>query len=157
HDNAVQFLVRQKPRVLKVLQVGAINTAFARALVAAGDVELYASDNLPSGTAAFDLVVVNRSRIDHSPPTNVVWLGQEGAAGPGQPPSPLPSEVIWLTNHPLTDSISATAIRPGRAVRLPPLEGGTVLLEAGGTPLVDARTTPEGREVRIAFDIESSN
>src|SRR5712671_3860965 len=150
HDNAVQFIVRSKPRPLKVLQIGAINTAFARALAAAGDVELYAGDNLPSDTAAFDLVVVNRSRIDRSPPTNVVWLGQ---GGPAEPPSPLPSGVNWLVDHPLTESIFATSIKPGRADRLPPLEGSTVLLESGGAPLIEARTTPAGREVRIAFDI----
>src|SRR5712671_5581863 len=154
HDNAVQFIVRSKPRPLKVLQIGAINTAFARALAAAGDVELYAGDNLPSDTAAFDLVVVDRSWIDRSPPTNVVWLGR---GGPAESPIPLPSGVNWLVDHPLTESIFATSIKPGRADRLPPLEGSTVLLESGGAPLIEARTTPAGREVRIAFDIESSD
>src|SRR5262249_34834273 len=139
------------------LQIGAINAAFARALAAAGDVELYAGDNLPADTAAFDLVVVNRARLDRSPPTNVVWLGQENATGSGQPPILLPSAADWLMAHPLTELISASSIRPGRAARFAPLEGSTVLLEASGAPLIEARTTPAGREVRIAFDIENSD
>ena len=63
----------------------------------------------------------------------------------------------WLADHALTDSIVSTSIRPGRAYRFASLRGAELLLETGVAPLIEARTTPVGREVRIAFDLDSSD
>src|SRR5205085_1781799 len=59
HDNAVHFVVRPKPRALKILQVGAVSEPLTRALKAAAEVELYAADSVPADAAAFDLIVAN--------------------------------------------------------------------------------------------------
>ena len=43
-DNAVQFVIRPKPRPLKILQLGTVNEALARALKAVDEVEFYTAD-----------------------------------------------------------------------------------------------------------------
>src|SRR5205814_7276056 len=63
----------------------------------------------------------------------------------------------WLMDHPLTESISASSIKPGRMFRFAPLRGAALLLESGGAPMIEARTTSAGREVRVAFDLGSSD
>src|SRR5262249_25035726 len=75
HDTAVQFVVRPKPRVLKILKLGAVSEPLTRALKAAAEVELYAADTPPADTSTFDLVVANGIELARVPGTNVLWLG----------------------------------------------------------------------------------
>src|SRR5262249_5278518 len=157
-DTAVQFVVRPKPRVLKILQLGAVSEPLTRALKAAAEIELYAADTPPANTSAFDLVVVNGIELARPPRTNVLWLGSarssaevNGRAVAATSPSG------WLGDHPLTDTISWISMKPGRAYQFSHLPGAKMLLESGGVPLIEARTTPAGREVRIAFDLGSSS
>src|SRR5439155_11735242 len=67
------------------------------------------------------------------------------------------SPIGWLADHPLTDTISWTSMQLGRAYQFSHLPGAKMLLESGGVPLIEARTTLAGREVRIAFDLGSSS
>jgi uncharacterized membrane protein len=157
-DNAVQFVVRPKPRALKVLQLGAASEPLARALKAAAEVELYAADAAPADATAFDLVIVNGIAVARPVGTNVLWLGAAHASGEAAgPEDAATSPTGWLADHPLTDSISSSLIKPGRAYRLAPLRGAELLLEGSDAPLIEARATPMGREVRIAFDLGSSD
>jgi Mg-chelatase subunit ChlD len=158
HDNIVQFAVRPKPRMLKILQVGAVSEPLTRALRAAAEVELFAAESPPADTSAFDLLVVNGIELARPPGTNVLWLG---AARRSTEPS---GEVVaaaspggWLADHPLTDTIPWTAIKPGRAYRFSQRRGAELLLESEGIPLIEARTTPAGRDVRVAFDLAGSS
>jgi Mg-chelatase subunit ChlD/uncharacterized membrane protein len=156
-DNAVQFVVRPKPRALKILQLGTVSEPLTRALKAAAEVELYAADAAPADATAFDLVVVNGIEVPRPPGTNVLWLGSARSSGEanGQAVAAT-SPSSWLVDHPLTDTISWTSVTPGRAYHFLPLRGAATLLESGGTPLIEARTTLVGREVRVAFDLGSS-
>ena len=131
-DNAVQFVVRPKPRALKILQLGAVSEPLTRALKAAAEVELYAADATPTDATAFDLVVVNGIEVARAPGTNVLWLGSARISGEtnGQAvAATFPSS--WLADHPLTDTISWTSITPVRAHRFSPLRGAAVLMESG--------------------------
>jgi uncharacterized protein YegL len=157
-DTAVQFVVRPKPRVLKILQLGAVSEPLTRALKAATEVELYEADTAPGDTSIFDLVVVNGIELARPPETNVFWLGsaRSSAEANGRAVAAT-SPSGWLADHPLTDTISQASIKPGRAYQFSALQGAKMLLESGGVPLIEARTTLAGREVRIAFDLGSSS
>jgi von Willebrand factor type A domain/Aerotolerance regulator N-terminal len=157
-DNAVQFVVRAKPRALKILQLGADNAALARALKAAAEVELYAADRVPSDVSTFDLVVANGVEIAGHPATNMLWLGSahESGEAPGVPRR-IAEPVLWTNDHPALRSVSWTTVSAGRAYRFPRMAAAAALAEADGVTLIEARSTPFGREVRIAFDLDGSN
>jgi Mg-chelatase subunit ChlD len=157
-DNAVQFVVRPKPRALKVLQLGAASEPLARALKAAADVELYAADALPADVATFDLVVANGVEIADHPATNTLWLGSAHASSEAAgTPRRVDEPSVWDADHPLSRSVAWSVIRPGRAFAFSPLPGAAVLAEAEGAPLIEARSRLAGREIRIAFDLDGSN
>jgi hypothetical protein len=82
-DNAVQFIVRPKPRILRILELGPASEALNRALRASGPVELLSADAMPADTTAFDLVVVNGIEAAGRPATNTLWIGAARAAGEG--------------------------------------------------------------------------
>jgi von Willebrand factor type A domain/Aerotolerance regulator N-terminal len=158
NDNAVHFVTRLKPRTVRVLQLGAVSEPLTRALRAAADVELFAADALPSDTGGFDLVVVNGAEVPRHPATNVLWLGAARTAG-GAAGRPLASTqpTLWKSEHPLSQSISWSAIRAGTTYGFPNLPGAETIVETGGAPLIEARTTQTGREVRVALEVERSN
>jgi uncharacterized membrane protein len=157
-DNAVQFVVRPKPRALKILQLGAVNQAFARALKAAVEVELYAADALPSNVATFDLVVANAVEVSGHPATNMLWLGSaHEAGGSSGVPRRTAKLAVRASDHPLSRSLSWTTVNPGRAYQFPRLAGAAAVAEADSVTLIEARSTLVGREVRVAFDLDGSN
>jgi von Willebrand factor type A domain/Aerotolerance regulator N-terminal len=158
HDNAVNFVVRPKPRALKVLQLGAVSEPLTRALRAAAEIELFAADTLPADVAAFDLVVVNGIEIARHPETNVLWLGAARAAGDtGGQPRGGAQPTQGRSDHPLSRSILWSGITIGAAYGFSHLPGAETVIEAGDVPLIEARTTLTGREVRVAFDIGRSS
>jgi len=158
HDNAVNFVVRPKPRALKVLQLGTVSEPLTRALRAATEIELFAADTLPADVGAFDLVVVNGIEIARHPETNVLWLGAARAAGEsGGQPREGAQPTQWESDHPLSRSILWSGITIGAVDGFPHLQGAETIIEAGDVPLLEARTTLTGREVRLAFDIGRSN
>lgn len=157
-DNAVQFVVRPKPRALKILQLGAESAALARALKAAAEVELYAADRVPSDVSTFDLVVANGVEIAGHPATNMLWLGSAHETGEiSGVPQRITEPALWRNDHPLLRSVSWTTVSAGRAYRFARMAAAAALAEADGVTLIEARLTQFGREVRIAFDLDGSN
>jgi uncharacterized membrane protein len=157
-DNSVQFMMRPTPRALKILQLGAVSEPLVRALKSAADVELFSADALPADTSAFDLVVANGVEVARRPATNILWLGPAHVAGDadGRSRSPI-APTLWNGDHPLARSISWGSIAISSAYRFPRLQGADAILGEEDAPLVEARTTLTGREVRIAFDLAGSN
>src|SRR6266852_2185036 len=135
HDNAVNFVVRPKPRVLKVLQLGAASEPLTRALRAAAEIELFAADTLPADVGAFDLVVVKGIEITRHPETNVLWLGAARAAGEsaGQPRGGA-QPTRWESDHPRSRSILWSGITIATAYRFSHLQGAETIIEAGDVP-----------------------
>ena len=157
-DNAVQFVVRPKPRRLKILQLGTASDALARALKAAADVELYAADRVPSDVSTFDLVVANGVEVTGHPATNMLWLGSARESGEiSGVPRRIAEPLLWTNDHPLLRSVSWTTASPGQTYQFSRMPGAAVLAEANGATLIEARSTLVGREVRIAFDLDGSN
>jgi uncharacterized membrane protein len=157
-DNSVHFVVHSKPRVLKILQLGVVSEPLTRALKAAAEVELFAADALPDDITAFDLVVANGIEIARRPATNILWLGTARVSGEaGGQPRGAAQPTLWKTDHALSQSISWSAITVGSTYGFSRLQGADTIMEAGGAPLVEARTTLTGREVRVAFDLGGSN
>jgi hypothetical protein len=157
-DNAVHFVVHPKPRVLKILQLGAVSEPLTRALKAAAEIELFAADTLPADVSAFDLVVANGIELARHPATNVLWLGAARVAGEtGGQPRGTTQPTLWKTDHPLSRSISWSAITIGPAYGFSHLQGAETIVEAGDAPLIEARTTLTGRELRLGFDLSGSN
>ena len=127
-DNAVQFVIRPKPRALKILQLGAENATLARALKAAADVELYAADRVPSDVSTFDLVVANGVEVTGHPATNMLWLGSahESAETLGVPRR-IAEPALWTNDHPLLRSMSWTTVIPGRAYQFARMSAAAAL------------------------------
>lgn len=156
-DDQVRFVVPDAERMVRVLLLGVESPALVRALEAAGGVELFAADVLPADAARFDLVVVNDATVDRAVPTNVLWLARGGMAG-APVPTVLGNPAIdaWRDDHPLSRSVGWRDVDAGLAYAVPRLAGADVIAESGGLPLVQARTTRFGREVRVAVDLSAS-
>ncbi len=154
HDNAVTFGVRRAAVPMRVLYLGAPTGPLLAALQSIDNVALIAADQLPADDATYDLVVVDGVSVVRRPGTNVLWIG--GAFIAGQPrPLPVQEPYVtgWLTEHPLSDQVDWTVVSPTAAFRVARLAGGAVLAESNGAPLVQARTTRNGREVQLAFTV----
>src|SRR5690606_3437718 len=108
---------------------------------------------VPVVASTYDLVVVAADALTALPETNVLVVAP--VAGVVTEESVPPD--AFDRDHALARSIDwATLDLPSRGgVSL--LPESTSLLSAGGAVLVQARTTANGREVVIGFDVGSSN
>ncbi len=156
-DNAVRMLVRSEPVLARVLYLGNQSRSLVAALQSLETVELLTTETLPSDVSDFDLVIVDNVVVSRRPATNVLWVGSGRVAGMPQPvliQSPTINE--WEENHPLADSVNWAGLEPEIGYGIARLAGATVLLGSGDVPLIQARTTAAGREIRVAFDIVGS-
>lgn len=158
YDNVVNFNVRQEPATARVLYLGPQSLPLVAAFLSMDSVDLVEADQLPDNDADFDLVIVDNVTVPRRPATNVLWVGVGRLASASEPTGlQSPSLSGWNAGHPLSEDVTWAGIEPSVGYRIPRLSGSTVLLESGGTPLIQARTRPSGREISIAFDIVSSN
>jgi Mg-chelatase subunit ChlD len=157
HDNVWRFVLREAPRKAAVLHLGAANAALNRALLASGAVDLFEADALPADDGRFDLVVVDGVVVDRHPATNTLFLGAGRVASEPTPTGiadPVPSH--WLSGHALSHSVEWSALETAVGYRVTPLPGAEIVVEAAGAPLVQARTTAEGREVRVPLELRDA-
>ncbi|MHA1560338.1 MAG: vWA domain-containing protein, partial [Alphaproteobacteria bacterium] len=158
YDNMVDFIVRQEPATARVLYLGPQSLPLVAAILSMDSVDLVEADQLPDNDDDFDLVIVDNVTVPRRPATNVLWVGV-GRLAIAAEPTGLQSPTLsgWNAGHPLSEDVTWAGIEPSVGYRIARLSGSTVLLESGGTPLIQARTRPSGREISIAFDIGSSN
>ncbi len=158
HDNAAQFRVRTAERAARILVVGDGDTALQRALAATEAAEVFQSATLPADADSYDLVVVDDVAIARKPATNVLWV-ERGRVESETAPEPLADAYItgWDAAHPLSAGANWGALAAPRAFAVPALPGASIVVEAAGSPLLQARTTPDGREVRLALAAEASS
>jgi uncharacterized membrane protein len=155
-DDRVAFVL-DEPVEVSVLRVGGDNPSLDRAIRSVADVALYRSADLPADTRAFDLVIVDGVDTNTVPATSTLWIG---AAPPGVWAGDVtraPDVTSWAPDHPLAADADWSALSVDGALAIPPLLGATVVVEASGVPLVQARTTSVGRQVVVAFTIQDSN
>lgn len=162
-DDAVEFDNRyfahnHDQSVPRALYVGSIDGPFVRALGSVDGLELFLSDGLPEDSAFYDLVVVDSVQVPRHPGANTLWLGDAHVAEDASPSDVDATRAsAWDEDHPLSESVDWSAIRFSHVYESTRSNGGDVLLEASGVPVVQARTTLAGREVHIAFPPMESN
>ncbi len=156
-DNEARFVLRAAPVTASVLYLGTPTLPLVAALQAVGNLEIVTATEVPADLRTFDLVIVDGVILPERPATNVLWLGTGRAVGDGEPTVLVdPFTTGWDADHPLSSQVDWSAVQPRIAYLVSRLAGATVLAETGGAPLVQARTTPNGREVVLAFDLASS-
>ena len=157
-DDHAYLVLREDPVRARVLEVGPADADLERALLAVPGVELERSARLPADTTPYDLVVIDGVRVDARPATSTWWLD---AAAPQLPLGAVLDQPVTIAGpdrtHPLARGIDWSEVHIARAHGSTHLPGATVLLEAGGHPLVQARTTPTGREVVTSFALADSD
>ncbi|MGD9739106.1 MAG: VWA domain-containing protein [Bauldia sp.] len=155
NDNAFHAVLAPE-RQARVLILGDAPD-LVRAFQAVPHVEVLAAGALPADDELYDLVVVADVAVARRPETNVLWLARGGLAADGPPPAvDDPTITGWDEEHPLSLDVAWWDAGLPLAFAVPRLEGATVLAEASGMPLVQARTTPHGREVRLAAALDGS-
>ncbi len=157
-DNRAFFHLATTPLKPRVLYLGAVNPALQKALLAMPNLEVFAAERLPADSDTYNLVVVDGVLLERHPRTHTLWINTNptpGMARPGLLDDPYPSG--WQSQHPLSSSLDWSEVLLNRALEIPRLAGAEVLLEAGGKPLVQARTNAYGREVVVAFALQDSN
>lgn len=156
-NRAFLNLYTQAPR-LRVLYLGAGNPPLQKALLSVPGLEVFTAKELPADSSTFSLVIADGVSLPRHPQTNTLWVATNPVPGGASLPllaDPFPSG--WQRQHPLSQSLDWSEVLLNRALELPRLPGAEVLLEAGGKPLIQARTTPYGREVAVAFGLQDSN
>jgi len=155
-DNALYFITGTPDPEFAVLYLGQGTSPVLRALQGVEGAAIYQAQALPAETAAYDLVVVDNLDVPSPPQTNVLWLGAATLAG-----SPAPTLVelaeptAWDSAHPLSRGVDWAQLTTAAAHGLPTAADETVLLEASGTPLVTAGTTPAGRSVHVGLSLDA--
>ncbi|MCW5714221.1 MAG: VWA domain-containing protein [Bauldia sp.] len=155
-DDATYFVL-QPATPARVLLIGNARPDLVRALGAAG-VALSQADTLPADRgAAFDLVIVSDVAVDRQPATSVLWL-ERGRLASEPEPVPLADAyfIAWDRAHPLSAEIDWSDVAVPRAFALPARDDATVIVAAEDGPIIDARTTAAGRDVRVALGIDAS-
>jgi len=156
-DDAAYFVLAP-PALPRVLLIGNARPDLVRALGAVG-IELSQAPVLPEDRgAAFDLVIVSDVAIDRQPATSVLWL-ERGRLASEPAPVPLADAYFtgWKPGHPLSSGIDWSDIAAPRAFALLSRADAEVIVAAAGGPIIDARTTGTGRDVRVALGIEASD
>src|SRR5690606_39043266 len=83
---------------------------------------------------------------------NLLWLGSARVEDEPVPVLAPAKANDWDGEHALSRGIDWAGLAEARVFDGALLPGAQVIAAAGDAPLVQARTQPEGRELRIAFD-----
>lgn len=144
------------PNQVAVLLVGPDNPALERALLAIPDLALHRSESVPPDSERFDLVLIDSHETPVAPRTSTVWFGVDPVNNEyAQLEEPQPT--WWTNEHPLAAGLDGMNLQVLKGHALPVLPGADVLIASGIDPLVQARTTDNGRQVVVSFDIRDSN
>jgi hypothetical protein len=157
-DDTARFLIPAGPKAIEVLYIGHGNQPILRALRAVEGVRVATASDVSAIPDQYDLVVIDDMTVSSPPQTHSVWIGSARIRGEAAPaPMLFPDPVTWRNDHPLAETIDWTRIGIETAHAVPQWADARVLLSASDGPLIEARTTAFGREVRIAFDPAASD
>ena len=158
YDDAAHFALQPSPSPFDVLYLGAGEQPVVRALQAIEGVRVFQAEALPDDLDRFSLVVVDGVEVARRPETNTLWIGRGRVADTAEPDAladPDPSH--WRNDHILARGVPWPKVGLATGFTFLPWDGGDVLLSAGPSPLIQARTGEFGREVALAFDPRESD
>lgn len=157
HDNSAYFVLHREPVKGRVLYLGEARGPLLAALQSVTGLQIVTAAELPAADTGFDLIIVDNVVVPRRPQTNVLWVGAGRISSPNAPqPLRTPYVTGWEADHPLSEQVDWTKLEPANAFRFTRLPGAVALAESAGVPLVQARTTPAGREVQIAFALDGA-
>ncbi len=151
-------IISQLPKPVKVLLVGGDNRFLAKALRAAGAVELFQVPALTDDAAAYDVVVLDGALPAAWPQPNVLAIRTVNTnwfeiAGEVQ----APTIVDWKGTHPLLRFVNPDNVQIAKAVAVQAPSWALSLVESSQTPLVLAGEIGRQRVVWVGFDFLESN
>jgi hypothetical protein len=155
-DDSFAVFARTAARPIRALYVGEGNRPLQLALLARGDLDLFRASTLPADADAYDLIIAENVVLPRRPATNLLWLGSARLEGDVEPIAVVARPTGWDSDHPLSEALRWSAMDAVTAVTTPAPRGAIAVLSAAEGPLIVARTTPTGREVRLGLDLDPS-
>src|SRR5690606_3046820 len=152
-DNLYRLMLGDPAAKAQALYIGPGNRTLELALLATGLVDLFVTDTMPEDAAGYDLVIVENAVLNARPATNVLWLGSARLAGQDAPTRGGADITHWDTEHPLSRAIDWRAVEATDSYVFPADPAAHAVLSAGDTPLLAAKTLPEGRDIRLALAV----
>jgi len=150
------FLVGRLP--MKVALIGAPDPLLLRAIEASTGVLPDQVERPVTTVQGYDLVVINDVTLNARPEGNVLWVNRARLATETEASAPASGTLnLWRRDHPLTAGLDFAAMSIQRFHPMPALTGGVVLATVDDLPLVSARTTEAGRELRLGLDLSASS
>lgn len=157
-DNTVNFVVGKPAIPFQILYVGPRDPDLLRALQAIEGASIFEADGLPADLSTFNLAIIDSVEVSRFPETNALWVGNARVSGDAAPAELAGQDFTnWQQAHPLSFGMNWGEVIFQRAYALAPPPGADILVEASNNPMVEARTVPTGREVRLAFRPSESN
>ena len=155
-DNHVSFIVHAQPKSFEILLIGDAKPDLLQTLQAWEGAHITQMARLPNDTANYDLVIAIDTLLDAKVSTNLLLIGQSRFTDQAKPDFVEPGDVtFWQSHHAVSQGLAWTNLTIKRAFKFTPWPDGDVLLAAGETNLIEARSTQSGRQIRIAFDPRS--
>ena len=159
-ENHASFVLHAEPATLRVLYHGPGNAPLVNALLALPFVELTrlpVTAGFPQDADAYDLVILDRVVVEETPATSTWWLGSARLTTDPEPEQLEAQRATTWTPHPLTAGVDWANLAFGTAWRVDALPGATVLVSGSAGPILQARTTSAGLELRLNSDIAASD
>lgn len=156
-QTGARFAVRPAAQESRVLYLGKPTPAIVRAMQAVHGIKLFEADTLPADDGTFDLVVIDNTTIARAPATNTLWVGSAHLESEPAPDAiEAESLTAWQPDHALSQGVDWTALHTIVGFTAPAGNGASVLAAIGDRPLVIARTTRAGRDIRLGLDMAAT-
>ena len=158
HARRTFFEILPQAPTLDVLYIGMGDQPFVQALQSVPGVRVFQAPALPVDIETFGLVVVDDVAVTRVPETHTLWIAGGRVESEDAPERiSLMQPDTWQLAHPLMGRIAWVNLALAEAAVVTPPQEAEILLASGDRPLIAARTTPNGREVWLAFDPGASN
>jgi hypothetical protein len=153
-DNRYYLVLSPQSARRKVLWLGPRSASLEKALSAAAPLDFTFAEELPADQPPADLTVVNQTSVARHPGSSVLWVA---AAIDGIAPAQAVETPAGGSAHYLARGITWSRLKVASAHPLTRQPGAEVIWGPTNQPLIQARTTEQGREVWLAFALEDSN
>lgn len=153
-DNHHHLILRPQVPRRKVLWLGPRSASLEQALSAAAPLDIAFADQPSADQPPTDLTVVNQTTVSQHPGGSVLWVA---AALEGVKPAQATPIPAGESAHILSRGITWSRLKVAAAHPLTRQPGAEVVWGSADQPLIQARTTEQGREVWLSFALEDSN